>query len=337
MMIPLTALSFIFNSKFDMLRFILKIITYGFLVLVALEVLVRIFHLYTEDPPRFIDKAGVEKRVPGHEGYAVTGNRNQNFSKFEINSSGFNSNREFLPTKDKFEIALVGDSYIEGFHQDNNNSIGVMTESLLDTVEVYEYGYAGYDFANQLHLINTYEEKFKDIDEIIIYLKFDNDLERARYEPNFNRIELFSTPIFKLRDNLKLFAYLSKIGILEPFRTAYEYNYGMPKIVSADKNGTGAKQKQIGKSYIDNFDKLIKEYGFDKTKTTILLDSRITDKSFLEHLKNLRINYIDFAPTFEAYSGKTTLVYDFHWNKKGRELIAKTIDEYIDAKYNDSK
>jgi hypothetical protein len=49
-----------------------------------LEGLVRIFHLYAEDPPRFIDEYGVEKRVPDHTGYAVTGNRNQNFSEFHI-------------------------------------------------------------------------------------------------------------------------------------------------------------------------------------------------------------------------------------------------------------
>ena len=111
-----------------MKKFILKTIIYVLLILVIVEITVRVFHLYTEDPPRFIDEYGVEKRVPGNTGYAVTGNRNQNYSRFNINKAGFNSHREFNPTADKFEIALIGDSFIEGFHQDYYDSTGKKIE-----------------------------------------------------------------------------------------------------------------------------------------------------------------------------------------------------------------
>ncbi len=127
------------------------------LIFLALELVVRVFHLYTEDPPRFIDEFEVEKRVPGNTGYAVYGNRNQRFSQFRINDQGFNSHRDFLPASDKFEVAITGDSFIEGFHQDVNNSIGNKIEFQLPGIEVYEYGYAGYDLANQMHLIYAYK------------------------------------------------------------------------------------------------------------------------------------------------------------------------------------
>jgi hypothetical protein len=48
-------------------------------------------------------------------------------SEFHINNSGYNFYRAFTPSKDKVEIALVGDSFVEGFHQNYYNSIGKKT------------------------------------------------------------------------------------------------------------------------------------------------------------------------------------------------------------------
>ena len=94
------------------------------LILLVLEVLTRIFYLGEDKPSRFLDDKQVEKWVPNQAGYDITGNRNQNFVKYRINNSGFNSCREFVPSLEDIEIALVGDSFIEGFHQPYQNSIG---------------------------------------------------------------------------------------------------------------------------------------------------------------------------------------------------------------------
>lgn len=301
----------------------IRIVGYVFFVLLVLEILVRILHLYTEDPPRFIDQLGVEKRLPSHNGYAVTGNRNQNFSEFNINASGFNSFREFNPSKSKYEIALIGDSFIEGFHQDYYNSIGKKIEKNLDSVEVYEYGYAGYDLANQLHLIHVYKNEFDLIDEIIIYLNYESDLGRGEYEPNFGRIAMLSSTIFKIRDNIKLLAYGSKIGILEPIKKLFSGN-------AFENNGNiDPNAPDVNKQYLENFKSLVKLYGFDKCKTTILLDSRKTSRLFLEYCKENNFNYIDFAPKFEATTKPVTLIYDWHWNDHGRTLIAEFIADFM--------
>ncbi len=319
-----------------MKKFLLKTVLYVFLILLLLETIVRVFHLYTEDPPRYIDEYLVEKRVPGHNGYAVTGNRNQNFSEFNINTTGFNSHREFVPTKEKFEIALIGDSFIEGFHQDYYDSTGKKIETILDTVEVYQYGYAGYDLANQMHLIKAYKEQFNLIDEIIIYLNYESDLERGVYEPNRERIAMLSSTVFKIRDNVKLLAYGSKVGILEPIKKlvtgqafqntteAYENN-----TVDVDQSKAAQRKEQ---EYLENFKSLVNLYGYDKSKTTILLDSRKTKASFLAYCNENGFKYIDFAPTFESTTKPVTLIYDWHWNNHGRELIAKVIADYIKGK-----
>jgi hypothetical protein len=319
-----------------MKKFLLRTGRYTLFILVALEILVRVFHLYTEDPPRFIDEKQVEKRVPGHTGYAVTGNRNQNFSKFRINRAGFNSFREFEPATKKRELALIGDSFIEGFHQDYDDSTGKKIEQLLEDTEVYEYGYAGYDLANQMHLIQAYRKDFEKIDEIIVYLNYESDLQRATYKPDYGRIALLSSTLFKIRDNIKLLAYGSKIGILEPIKKLLTgAKNKAPKALNDNREqnlvSVGVSDS-VQKTYLDNFKNLVAQYGFDHCKTSILLDSRKTPYDFLVYLDEQNYSYIDYGGTFEAATRPVNLIYDHHWNDYGRELIAKVVAHHIAIK-----
>ncbi|XCF05124.1 hypothetical protein ABI125_10350 [Tamlana crocina] len=128
-----------------MKKFVLKIGLYIVLVLLALEGLVRVFHLYNDVPLHlFIDEYGIQKTVPGQVGFSVTGNRRMNFCEFRINKSGFNSYREFTPSADKIEIALIGDSFIEGVNQHYYDSTGKKIENnLIKNIGVCEYGRGG--------------------------------------------------------------------------------------------------------------------------------------------------------------------------------------------------
>lgn len=316
-----------------MLKFILKSISYFFLILIALELLVRIFHLYTEDPPRYIDKQGVEKRVPNHTGYAVTGNRNQNVSQFRINDFGFNSKWEFEPSDDNVEIAIIGDSFIEGFHQDYDRSTGTMLEEKLEfKAQVYEFGYAGYDLADQMHLLDAYKDKFSKIDRIVIYLNYESDLQRGVYEPNVGRIQLLSSTLFKIRDNIKLLAYGAKIGILEPVKNLLtdapkQQNNSSP----VDEEVQKAIRLDAENANLQNFKELVGTYGFDREKTVLLLDSRKTADSFLIYCDANGIGYIDFAQAFEKAGDPTTLIYDHHWNTYGRELVAEVLAKHFNT------
>lgn len=317
-----------------MKKLVLKSALYILLILLLLEGIVRIFHLYTEDPPRFIDDAGVEKRVPDNTGYAVTGNRNQNFSEFRINKAGFNSHREFEPTADTFEVALIGDSFIEGFHQDYERSTGKRIEEKVEGIEAYEYGYAGYDFANQIHLVHAYADDFELIDEIIFYLNYENDLKRDIYEPDHGRIKMLSSTVFKIRDNIKLLAYGSKIGIIEPLKKLAQGGNAFDEPKEAYKTNemdaqTRAEERKLDEQRIANFQSLVDRYGFDTTKTAILLDSRKTSPLFLDYLKQQNIRFIDFADRFKASKKPTNLIYDHHWNTHGRELISEEIAAYL--------
>jgi len=214
-----------------MKKLVLKSILYSFLILISLEGIVRVFHLAKDTPTRYLDDHKVEKWLPNQNGFSVTGNRRQNFSEYHINASGFNSYREFNPTKEAIEIALVGDSFIEGFHQNYYNSIGKKIEKNLPNIEVYEYGYAGYDFADQLHLVASYKQQFELIDHLILGIKFSNDLTRNEYKVVTGRLNLES-PVNKLLKKSKLLVYVNSIGLLDPMQ---EFAYKLRTLLKPKK------------------------------------------------------------------------------------------------------
>ncbi|MDD7885845.1 hypothetical protein [Flavivirga sp. 57AJ16] len=311
--------------------FIAKTLLYSLLIFVFLEGLTRIFHLYQQYPASRINDLNVEVNTPNQKGYYVTGNRRMNFAKFNINSSGFNSYREFTPTKETNEIALIGDSFIEGLHQDYFNSIGRKVENRLDDgTEVYEYGYSGYDLADQLHLISAYKEKFELIDHIIIYIKFHNDLKRDTYIPNQYRVDLQYSTSFQIRDKVKLIAYADGIGIFEPFRNLKNKIFGQK--TKAENEISHILSEKESKEYLENFKKLIETYGFDKNKTVFLLDKEKTSKLFTNYCEQMGYDYIDFGSNLERSKTPTTLIYDQHWNNHGRNIIANVISDYIRKK-----
>lgn len=304
-------------------------VLYTVLILISLEVLVRVFHLTKDYPDRYVDEHGVEKWLPNQNGYSVTGNRRQNFSEYHINSFGYNSYREFKPSKDKVEIALVGDSFIEGFHQNYYNSTGKKIENRLNGVEVYEYGYAGYDFADQIHLINKYKEQFDLIDFVFLGLKFENDLKRNKYTILEERMKLES-PLYKTMRQSKLLVYLQTIGLLETPRMLLSKVINL--VLGSGKNNEAVKEVNVedeNNKYIANFISLINTYGFDKNRFVFLLNEEKTPEMFLDYLNYNGYKYLDFGKTLKSSKRPTNLIYDMHWNNHGRTLIAESIANYV--------
>ena len=308
-----------------MKKLFLKLFVYAIFIVIILEVLVRVLHLTKDYPVRFIDERGVERWLPNQEGYSVTGNRRQNFSKFNINEFGFNSYREFSPSKDKVELALVGDSFIEGFHQDYYNSIGKKIEKKLKGVEVYEFGYAGYDLADQLHLIHQYQSLFDLIDYVVIGFKFEDDLTRGEYGVLKERMKLES-PMYRSIRRIKLLVYLQNIGAFSAAKkmTKTMLSLGQNNSLIQEKEDLNTIQKRYSK-YIKNFQSLVDSYGYDKTRFVLLLDKENTPELFLDFLDKNTYNYIDFSKQINQSKIPATLIYDQHWNNIGRTLIANLI------------
>jgi len=314
-----------------MKKLLSKIIIYGFLMALVLEIVIRVLHLYFEYPIVTLNENEVVNYVPGQSGSFVVGNRRMNFSNYHINESGFNSFREFVPTEQNFEVALIGDSFIEGLHQDYDNSIGKKIENNLDgKIAVYEYGFSGNDLADQLHLVYQLKEKMKLIDVIYIYLKFDEDLKRNTYKVH-TRANLENSLVFKVKREIKLLSYLKGIGLIAPLTE-------LPgKLISFVKDGpksdTGeAEEENKDLGYITNLDTLLEIYPIDKEKTVFLINEGNTSQAFFKYCDNQGYRYIDFGTPLKQSNKNTIIQYDpmKHWNDHGRDIVAKVISEDIE-------
>lgn len=312
-----------------MVKLIFKTGVYFVLILISLEVFVRVLHLGKDNPSRFVDAVKVEKWKPNQAGFSVTGNRRQNFSEYHINNSGFNSYREYTPSQDKVEIALVGDSFIQGFHQDYYNSLGKKIENNLENVEVYEYGYAGYDFADQIHLVHAYKEDFDKIDYVVLGLRFRDDLLRDEYKVVYDRMKL-EAPLYQNLRKIKLLGYASNIGILDPVKKFPGKILSVlrkKKTPSVKKNEPDPFDTQA--LYLKNFKSLVSKYGYDKSRFMLLINVSETPVFFIKYLDENNFKYIDFGGVLNNSKKPTTLIYDQHWNNHGRDLVSELISKYI--------
>ncbi|TXN35986.1 hypothetical protein FVB32_15610 [Flagellimonas hymeniacidonis] len=317
-----------------MIKLLKRFVIYVLLFFLCLELLVRIFHLHNERPVRFLDDRQVERWMSNQEDYSVVGNRRQNVGHYRINSFGFNSVYDQYDIKDPEKyIALVGDSFIEGFHQDYHRSLGQKIErSLGDSIKVYEFGYAGYDLADQLHLIQAYRDIFKEMDHVVIYMRFTDDLERSEYKHS-NRLSL-DTPISRLAKHVKSIVYLKDIGLVDPITKS------LSRVLSLFAEGSRTRKlsstpivKDTYATRIQNFKILVDQYGYDKQKNVLLLDYSLCPNQFLSFLDENKFKSIDFGKDLNDSELPTTLIYDQHWNDNGRQLIAELVAEYVRSTY----
>ena len=323
------------NSKAkDMKLFFGKIVLYAILMFFVLEGATRLLHLNSEYPWFIINDHNIKTYAPNQTGYYTIGNRRMNFAQYHINKSGFNSYRDFNPTKDKKEVALLGDSFIEGLHQDYFNSIGEKVENTLNNgTEVYEYGHSGYDLADVLYLMHAYEKKFELIDHIIIYLKFDNDLLRDTYAPDQYWVDSQYFLFSRIQRKSKFISYLKDIGFFEPLRNLKTtiLSYVFPNEGNYDQTESSVLKTEEEKvnQYLNNFKVLMETYPIDKDKTVFLLDSTKTASAFLDYCKSNGYKYLDFSKELNDSKRPTTLVFDRHWNNNGRNIIARVIENYL--------
>lgn len=105
---------------------------------------------------------------PGAEGVWIAGAKGEIQAKYSINPQGYNSIRNFEQDlandfNGKVSIALLGNSYIEGYHNDVEESIGRLLESYTnDSVVVHQYGrmsanIADYALLYQQHIRGKYD------------------------------------------------------------------------------------------------------------------------------------------------------------------------------------
>ncbi|MBI4847157.1 MAG: SGNH/GDSL hydrolase family protein [Nitrospirae bacterium] len=116
---------------------------------------------------------------------------------YTINSDGWNStyasyNKNKTPGKSR--IAIIGDSYIEAFSVNSNESVAEKLENKLgsDSFEVYRFGISGAPMSQYLHMLRR--EVIKYHPEMVIIVLVHNDFDesyrflKGSYGSNFMKI-----------------------------------------------------------------------------------------------------------------------------------------------------
>jgi hypothetical protein len=302
-----------------MVKFIKHISILLLFYLVGLEITLRIFELSRFSvPTRNINGNYLYK--PNVSGYYLGGGMGEIRSKYKINNQGWNSsiNYDFknpieLKNKNIVRIALIGDSYVEGFHVDVNHSIGRLIDSISNNRTItYEYGGSDGNFEDFKLIYKSYiDEKFNYV--FILLSNKDIAGKKASFMGRADKVAN-TTLLRKVYNNS---AFLSYLNINRHITTRI---LGIKPKFFLENHNINENDKSI---IINNDDWQFPKnvyFIYEPGNLDVELISRetgIAPSQFVK-LKYDSITAINFG-------------FDKHWNNLGRKECAKRIMEVINA------
>ena len=303
-----------------MIKLIIRVTAFFVFTLLIFEIYIRIFHLYDDVPKVRLDSNKLLVYKPNQNGSYNFGNRKEVVSKYLINSAGFNSAVEYDFSTNTPKIALIGDSYIEGFHQDVNNSIGRMINRLSD-YQCFEYGLSSWTLNDYLNLISSDSTLFNQFEYIFINLN-PSDLQFSLYnywnsEVSKLKVDKQNSFIYKyIYSNVKLLSSANQMGIFN--------NLGKKIKILSTNNQLESNNNDL---QLKNFYEILNYFGIpiNNKKLIFIFNSNLKyQESFLNHIKQ-GYNFIDLSISFNQSADLPYFRFDHHWNNKGRMLVAKEI------------
>ena len=270
------------------------------------ELICRIFSIVSDIPKRG-NRDGYYLLKESQSGIYIRGKLPRWLNaKYSINNYGFNSSKDYVFDKNlKSKIAIIGDSFVEGFQVDVTKSIGRLIEDSKPNHEVYEFGLSGFNFFDYQELYQKYNlQNFK---KVFIILDIDDVLTIKSEKVFFSKnLETKERVFRKIYNSVLFFKYLNfNHGIIREIQRIFKTFNSINSIL----NFSNKKQiqpfdiNQFIKSN-DNIDLIL------KSKKDILLKNYYPDLDFIDIKEEL--TPIDFG-------------FDKHWNLNGRKNVANTI------------
>ena len=291
-----------------MKKFIIYIITSLSLYLILLECTTRVFNLSGHTIPE-ANLNNNRLRLPNSEGIWIKGGIREISSHYKINNQGFNSLKDYSNIdKNKISIAIIGDSYIEGFQVDVENSIGRILEvETLNSVEVHEYGRAG---GNIVDFSQIFDQNIRNKYKYVFILATDKDMTsnspyfmgKGSSIPQKSIIREIYNQVFFIR-------YLNlNHGIAAKLKKTFSFT------VSPDMKQKKILTNDINVSALKEFDDTcIMLYEKERLNIDLI-------KSFIK-LPCIKITH-ELTPYNHGF--------DSHWNLNGRKNCALAIKNYIE-------
>lgn len=294
-----------------MRKFVLRLVGTGFVALILLETILRIFSMAGHPRPTAnID--GDYLLRPGETGYWIRGSAREIVSHYTINPQGWNSTRDYaedLADPQLIKNALIGDSYIEGFHVNTAESIAVQIEQRIGNNYIFhEFGRAEANLVDYAEVYN----KFGLADYCYVFVlvnPYDLVGQKAAFMGRGDRRRNDSL-IRTFYRNCATMRYLNiNLGLNEVLRKLFR--------TTSERGSKTSDPQQINTKALEKFG----------SNTIFLYEKEKMPDAFLRYLpdRKLQIEHelkpIDFG-------------FDVHWNLAGRINCAKTIANYISTMEN---
>lgn len=296
-----------------MKTFIYRLAVILILSAILLEVVLRVFQLAGSTLPE-MNLDGNRMMVPGMEGTWIKGGCGEVRSHYVINAQGWNSIVDFEKIDPhKTNIAIIGDSYVQGLHVDVENSIGRLLEKNSSDYQVHEFGRDG---ANIADFLLTYEYWVKgNYDYVFVLVSNRNQNE---FQPSFmNRGSLIPSESLmrKVYNASYLIRYLNiNHGLLSKMSSLFREG---PESLQNSENDLDAGEKL-------NLDEAARDkiyLGFDAT-VVFLYQPGTLDTSSIEDRRLLQMDH-QLHPISYGFDG--------HWNLNGRINCANTLHSYLQS------
>jgi hypothetical protein len=288
------------------------------LLLVAfllLEALIRAFDLAVEVVPE-TNLGGHRLYVPGSRGSYVAGGLGEIRGSYRINAQGWNAVVDYgVPDTALSSVALIGDSFIEGFPGRVEKSVGRMLEGLLPGTLVHEYGKSGGNICDhRLVYAQWVEGRY---DHVFIWVT-DDDL-RATAPYYMGRGESYRglSAAQRVYYSSALLRYLGlnhKLGIR--LKARWE---------DLGSGGREAEPSTPGTGFLEGINlKALEGLG--------------PEVVFLYGPGKLHPDFPAANPSLEVRHGAEPYTYGFdgHWNRQGQLNCARTLRDHIRGKPADS-
>lgn len=272
------------------------------IITVSGELISTGFKLYSDDIKIIEeDPKGFKTLKKNSEGYFRFGQFPKFYEKkFHINDIGYNSLLDFNNLDySRFNIALIGDSFIQSKHTNIENSIGSRLMEINAKIQCFEFGKEGYTAVDMLNAYNEFNlYKF----DMVIFFVSKDDLTlktgKHPFNKNFNEIRgIYNISNFSqyLNNTFSLTKKIRNIFI---------------------KNNT--KEKTINLSELDSI-----KYVYNDLKNSYLISKLQNEESFFisEKFKNVIKIKHELTPI--------NFGFDQHWNNNGRTNVINSIKSCI--------
>ena len=312
-------------------------------IIITFLILELVFHfliLSCELPDVIYDKENkIIKYKENQTGFFSIGKFPSKGYEWKINNEGWNNKNNYYEAKNKFRVAVIGDSYVEAFQVNVDEHYPSIIQSNLPGLEVYSFGISGAPLSTYYQMAKYISKKFNP--DLFIINVVDNDFDESLYilrtRDVFTTFKNEESPIFVTPSGLNQKRLLNVLNMSSTFRYFYHNlkifhkiknkvlkKKNIPIDNSRSKNNLRDKVKQSMSVIVDSI------YNISSKKLLFVVDGdrnniynnlhevNFYKKDFFDVLDKKSIEYVDLNNTFKndynKYSKKFNSNIDQHWD-----------------------